>query len=190
MVRSLHIDRWLIWTIAITIIIAMFVWYKIQLAIIEADVIAAELQTLFMPYAAPSAMDVSRWKIYRSEIYGFEVRYPNLSVTQKENKFTISNCKGTSGKPCPDILFNIEAFPGSSIANLKSVLRSEHIDFVTDCHFTPFRGKSAYNCSRNAQIRTLMILGGRAVLKVEYKYPSKIAQNITGTLNFLDSTNN
>lgn len=44
MFRIVHPNRWFIWTLVIVLIMAVFVWYKIEMVIIEADERAMDVQ--------------------------------------------------------------------------------------------------------------------------------------------------
>ncbi len=73
-------NRWLIWTIALAILIAMFVWWQIELYTIEADTQLIETQSAppiqHKSAQTTSAINTSSWKTYRNEKYGFEFKYP------------------------------------------------------------------------------------------------------------------
>jgi len=74
MFRIIHPNRWLIWTIALIVMIFIIVWGAIQRYAIEQETEITGQNSLLG--RETSKLDTTGWKTYRNERYGFEFKYP------------------------------------------------------------------------------------------------------------------
>ena len=70
----IHPNRWLIWTIALIVMIFIVVWGAIERYAIEQEVENIGQNSLLG--RKTSKLDTTGWKTYRNERYGFEFKYP------------------------------------------------------------------------------------------------------------------
>ncbi|OGZ51306.1 MAG: hypothetical protein A3F26_02165 [Candidatus Ryanbacteria bacterium RIFCSPHIGHO2_12_FULL_47_12b] len=70
----IHPNRWLIWTIALIVMIFIIVWGAIQRYAIEQETEITGQNSLLG--RETSKLDTTGWKTYRNERYGFEFKYP------------------------------------------------------------------------------------------------------------------
>ncbi|OGZ44763.1 MAG: hypothetical protein A2844_01980 [Candidatus Ryanbacteria bacterium RIFCSPHIGHO2_01_FULL_48_80] len=70
----IHPNRWLIWTIALIVMIFIVVWGAIERYAIEQETEITGQNSLLG--RETSKLDTTGWKTYRNERYGFEFKYP------------------------------------------------------------------------------------------------------------------
>ena len=80
MFKIIFPNRWLIWTIAIAVIVCIVLLWQINLYSIEQNTSVVEQIQFVKPKTASRTsalnIDTSTWKTYRNEKYGFEFKYP------------------------------------------------------------------------------------------------------------------
>lgn len=94
MFKVIHPNRWLIWTIALIVMIFIVVWGAVERYAIEQEYSYTGEEIYYSvrlhKRASPSAVDISNWKTYRNEKYGFEFRYPSDWGEGTQDMFYIS----------------------------------------------------------------------------------------------------
>ncbi len=86
MLRIIHPNRWLVWTIALIVMIFIVVWGAIERYAIEQEVESIGQNSQLG--RETSKLDTTGWKTYRNEEYGFEFKYPpSFNVGEAERGY-------------------------------------------------------------------------------------------------------
>jgi hypothetical protein len=107
MVYVLTSNRWFVWTIIGVVIIGVVVWWQVEMYRVELlsgtynnDAQTYESIKIFREskiLKQQTSVDISKWKTYRNEKYGFEFRYPPVSPRSiYENGYMTENSWGTT----------------------------------------------------------------------------------------------
>ncbi|MDP1689537.1 MAG: PsbP-related protein [bacterium] len=101
MFRTVFPNRWFIWTLVIIFAVFIYIEGEIIKFSIEQDtdsliIAGSEVQHKAKIVGSPSTSsgqfetDVSNWKTYRNDKYGFEIKYPNDWTSVSKNKEIIN----------------------------------------------------------------------------------------------------
>jgi len=81
--ETIHPNRWFVWTIALIVMIFTVVWGAIERYAIEQEYSYTGDEIFYSVRLHKKLPDVSSWKTYRNEKYGYVVLYPSTWSLQK-----------------------------------------------------------------------------------------------------------
>ena len=195
MFKIIHPNRWLIWTVALIVMIFIVVWGAIERYAIEQETEITGQNSLLG--RETSKLDTTGWKTYRNEQYGFEFKYPPELVVDRHERaqsytfFSISRpskfgergvfCTHGIGCYVPDLVtFTAYVAKLNLSASFKdyvtqNLVRDEQVPLE---QLTSIRNHEAYTFSRGMDVQDLtsiaILLNENTILRLDAAYASEL----------------